>query len=112
MEQPKCVKCDTVFSTATNLQKHMNKKIPCYKTLQCDKCNKIFNHRGAFKKHQNRKTPCEPIQGNPILQTPENTCHFCYRTFKNKYNVKNHFNVCRIKNGGMALLFEKIKLQD
>lgn len=112
MEQTKCNKCDKVFSTATNLQKHMNKKTPCYKILRCEKCNKIFNHKGAFNKHKNRKTPCEPIQGNPMENTPKNTCHFCYKKFKNKYNLKNHFNVCKIKNGGMSLLFEKIKLQD
>lgn len=109
MEENKCGRCDKVFSTITNLQKHMKKKIPCYRSLSCSKCNKLFSHRSSFNKHISRKTPCEPIQGNPILNTPKNSCHFCYKKFKNKYNLKNHFNVCKIKNGGMMILFKKVK---
>lgn len=104
-----CKKCGVKFGRAQNLEKHLKKKIPCDRVLKCEKCNKIFRHKGNLKKHMNRKTPCEPIQGDPTKRTPENACHFCYKKFKSKYSLKNHFNVCKIKNGGMALLFKKVE---
>lgn len=104
-----CKKCGTKFGTIQNLENHTKKKIPCDRVLKCEKCNKIFKHKGHLNTHMNRKTPCEPIQGDPTKQTPENACHFCYKKFKSKYSLKNHFNVCKIKNGGMALLFKKVE---
>ena len=106
---PQCKKCERKFSTASNLEKHLKKKIPCNRVLKCEKCEKVFKYESEFKKHQDRKTPCEPIQGDPTKETPENTCHFCYKKFKSKYILKNHHNVCKIKNGGIALLFNEVK---
>jgi hypothetical protein len=48
------------------------------------------------------------IHGDPTKKTPPNTCHFCYLKFKNKYNLKKHFKTCKIKNGGMEILFKTI----
>lgn len=105
----KCEKCKIKFGTIQNLENHLKKKIPCDRILKCNKCDKTFNHKGHLTAHQNRKTPCEPIQGDPTKRTPENACHFCYKKFKSKYSLKNHFGVCKIKNGGMALLFKKVE---
>lgn len=104
-----CIGCKMNFGTIQNLEKHLNKKIPCGRVLKCKTCNKVFKHKGNLRRHMNRKTPCEPIQGDPTKQTPENTCHFCYKKFKNKYSLKNHYNTCKIKNGGMVLLFKKVE---
>jgi hypothetical protein len=60
-------------------------------------------------RHENRKTSCEPIQGDPLKPYNDVTCHFCYKEFKNKYILKTHYKTCKIKNGVMKLLFEKIK---
>lgn len=105
-----CKKCGVKFGRIQNLEKHMTKKIPCNRILNCDKCGKVFNHIGNLKTHKNRKTPCEPIQGDPTKKTPDGSCHFCYKKFKSKYSLKNHYNICKIKNGGMALLFKKVEL--
>lgn len=106
---PECRKCGKKFSTGQKLERHMNKKISCDRVIKCEKCNRIFSRTNDLKKHQERKTPCEPIQGDPTKETPENTCHFCYKKFKSKYILKNHYNVCKIKNGGMSLLFNEVK---
>ena len=87
----------------------MMKKIPCDRKLKCDKCNIIFKNISNLKRHINRKNPCEPITGDPTQPTPMNTCHFCYRKFAHKQSLHNHFNTCKIKNGGMDLLFKKIE---
>lgn len=105
----KCEKCGIIFGTIQNLENHLRKKIPCDRILKCNKCDKTFKHKGHLTAHQNRKTPCEPIQGDPTKQTPKNTCHFCYKKLSSKYSLKNHFGVCKIKNGGMALLFKKVE---
>jgi uncharacterized C2H2 Zn-finger protein len=109
---PVCVKCEKKFSSFQKLENHIIKKIACDRIMKCDKCDKIFKRYNDLIKHQNRKTLCEPIQGDPTKQTPDGSCHFCYKNFKSKYSLKNHYNVCKIKNGGMALLFKKVEQQD
>jgi hypothetical protein len=107
---PVCAKCEKKFSAFQKLENHLNKKIPCDRVMKCDKCDKIFNRRNDLIKHQNRKTPCELIQGDPTKHTPDGSCQFCYKKFKSKYSLKNHYNICKIKNGGMALLFKKVEM--
>ena len=53
-----CSKCNKSFSSAYNLKKHNNKKIPCDEVLTCFKCNKCFTSTIYFERHLNRKTPC------------------------------------------------------
>jgi hypothetical protein len=107
--KPTCDKCDKTFSDTRGLERHKKKKAPCDRKLKCDKCNKVFKHISNLKRHQNRKNPCDPILGDPTKNTPPNTCHFCYRKFAHKQSLTNHFNICKIKNGGMSLLFKKIE---
>jgi len=105
-----CAKCDKSFKLEYNLRRHLKRKTPCDKIFKCEKCNKIFKNNGSLNKHLRRKNPCEPILGNTQepLKNP-NTCHFCYREFKNKYTLRRHFNTCKIRNGNMPILFQKIK---
>jgi hypothetical protein len=70
----------------------------------------IFKQKSHLQRHQNRKNSCEPITGDPTKNTPPDTCHFCYRKFAHKQSLQNHFNICKIKNGGMELLFKKIEI--
>ncbi len=104
-----CTKCNKSFSTVQMLNKHINKNKPCIKAITCAKCNKEFARSNDLKKHQDRKTSCEPIQGDPTIKANVNTCIYCRKIFKNKYNVKTHYNTCRIRNGGMDILFEEVK---
>jgi hypothetical protein len=73
------------------LEKHIKNKIPCDRVIECNKCLKKFKQPSDLRRHLDRKTPCEPIQGDPCEATP------------------NNFNVCKIKNGGMMILFEKVE---
>jgi hypothetical protein len=103
-----CVKCNQTFKSEYNLKHHLKRKYPCDLVLKCDKCDKIFKNNAVFTRHKNRKTSCAPIQGDPTKATPTNTCHFCYKKFSYKHTLKKHFDVCKIKNGGMAILFKTI----
>jgi hypothetical protein len=107
--KPVCDKCDRTFSDVRSLVRHNKRKTKCNRKIKCDKCNKIFKHISNLKRHQNRKNPCDPIIGDPTQNTPPNACHFCYRQFAHKQSLQNHFNTCKIKNGGISLLFKKIE---
>jgi hypothetical protein len=104
-----CKLCDRIFGTLQKLERHMKRKISCNRILKCEKCNKEFKQIGHLKKHQDRKTLCEPIQGDPTIKVGPNTCIYCRKVFKSKYNVKSHLSICKIKNGGMELLFDEVK---
>lgn len=104
-----CKRCKKIFSSIQILERHMKKKNPCNRTIKCEKCGKVFKQLGHLKKHLDRKTPCEPIQGNPTIKVGPDTCIYCRKVFKSKYSVKSHYNVCKIKNGGMDILFEEVK---
>lgn len=107
---PICKKCGLKFSTFQMLEKHYKRKIPCDRKLKCEKCNKEFKLKANLIRHQNRKTPCEPmLHGNPSTKVGPETCIYCRKVFKSKYTVKKHYNICKIKNGGMEILFEEVK---
>ena len=55
----KCPKCNTSFASKYNLQKHLERKIPCDRVLQCDRCKKIFARKSNLTTHLNRKNPCK-----------------------------------------------------
>ena len=103
-----CKKCDRKFGTFQKLERHMNRKIPCDRVLKYERCNKVFTQMCHLKKHQGRKTPCEPIQGNVAVKSDTNECVYCHKIFKSKYNVKAHYNICRIKDADPEILFMEI----
>ena len=105
----KCDKCEKTFISARNLEKHKEKKIPCNRILKCEKCNHMFKDLYKLKKHQDRKTPCSPLHGDPTIKVGDNTCIYCRKVFRSKYSVKPHLNICKIKNGGMDILFNEVK---
>ena len=103
---PTCIKCDKRFCSFQALERHGNRKILCTRILKCLKCDKVFSQSSKLERHMQRKKTCELIQGDTRQITPPNTCHFCFIKLKNKYNLESHFKVCKIKNGGMNLLFD------
>jgi hypothetical protein len=109
--KPTCTKCNQAFQTPYGLEVHMRRKIPCDRVLKCGKCNKIFKKTSNLKQHLARKTPCEPVQGNMLGEITNNKCRYCGRTMKNKYILTKHYTTCKIKNGGMEMLFARIEAQ-
>jgi hypothetical protein len=105
---PVCDKCKKEFASSYGLDKHILRKIPCDRIIKCGKCNKMFVKMGDLIRHHNRKTPCEPIQGNMLVPILDNRCQFCGKEYTNKYSLKNHLSVCKIKNGGMEALFDTL----
>jgi len=56
-----CTKCNNNFTTKQNLNKHINKKIPCDRIIKCDNCLIVFKTKQILNKHQNRKNKCKKV---------------------------------------------------
>jgi len=53
-----CDKCDKIFKRNIDLNRHMNRKIPCDRKLECNRCFKIFDHKHHLLSHINKINKC------------------------------------------------------
>lgn len=104
-----CIKCAKIFSTIQKKESHDSRKILCDAELNCNKCGKEFSSRSNLVRHENRKSSCKPIKGDPTIKAINNQCIYCRNNYKSKYSLNRHYNICKIKNGGMDILFDEIK---
>lgn len=104
-----CTKCKKTFKSQKYLTSHMNKKTACDVAITCNICNKQFKQNCLLKKHRLRKTSCAPIHGDPTMAAGLNVCIFCRKKLSDRQSLVRHLGVCKIKNGGMLVLFEEVK---
>ena len=57
----KCDKCSTNFLSNNNLEKHLNRIVPCGTIIQCKRCTVIFKKYVHLTNHLARKNPCKLI---------------------------------------------------
>lgn len=55
----KCEKCESIFQRQVDLNRHKNRKNPCYTELKCERCLKKFDKLSNYKRHISRKALCE-----------------------------------------------------
>lgn len=79
--------------------------------LKCYNCGKGFKKQSDFDRHKNRKTPCLIREVAPEHINNPNRCIFCNKIFSKKEHVTRHLKTCKIKNGGMDLLIDKVKYE-
>jgi hypothetical protein len=75
---------------------------------KCYNCGKSFPDNPHLKRHKNRKTPCLIQDVKPENVRNPNKCHYCNKIFQCKQNLLRHFRTCKIKNGGVEILYGKI----
>lgn len=73
-----CTKCVKVFSTRTNLIRHIQSH-DGYKAYRCDICNKGFTQSGSLKQHKYIHSGERPYK-----------CEFCDRAFTQGKTLKFH----------------------
>lgn len=66
-----CIKCNKIFNSNRDLQRHLDRKIKCDRILECDNCKKTFKTKQNLNKHLNNKKKCkklDPEVENVILK--------------------------------------------
>ena len=56
-----CIKCNKIFNSNRDLQRHLDRKIKCDRVLECDNCKKKFKTIQNLNKHLNNKKKCEKL---------------------------------------------------
>lgn len=78
---------------------------------KCYNCGKIFRTPAELTRHKNRKTPCLIQDLHPGNVNNPNRCIYCNRVYSTKENLTKHLKICKIKNGGMEILGDKIRYE-
>ena len=78
---------------------------------KCYNCGKNFKDNAHLEQHKKRKTPCLIREVPPDQLRNPNRCVYCNKIFSNCDNLKKHLKVCKIKNGGMEILVDKVKYE-
>lgn len=78
----------------------------------CYNCGKRFKTQAHLNQHKNRKTPCLIREIKPEDIKNPNRCIYCNKIFSKKENLTKHLKTCKIKNGGLQLLHDKVKHEE
>lgn len=79
---------------------------------KCYNCGKTFHTPTDLERHRKRKTPClirdlkEEDRKNPLR------CIYCNKIFSTDGNLVKHLKICKIKNGGLDKLHDKVKHEE
>lgn len=79
---------------------------------KCYNCGKTFRNEAEYNRHKNRKTPCliRDIKQEDLMNP--NRCIYCNKIYSKKEHLTRHHKTCKIKNGGMNMLFDKVKYEE
>lgn len=78
----------------------------------CYNCGKPFRDEFQLQRHKKKKTPClireidEKDRHNPLR------CIYCNKIFSKTSNLIRHHGSCKVKNGGMQTLHDKVKYEE
>ena len=76
---------------------------------KCYNCGKQFKKPSDLDRHKNRKTPCLIREIAPDQINNPNRCIYCNKVLSKKEHLTRHLKVCKIKNGGMEILVDKVR---
>jgi hypothetical protein len=79
---------------------------------KCYNCGYIAVDEAHLKRHKNRKTPCLIRDVKPEDIKNPNRCIYCNKIFSTISNLKKHHGSCKVKNGGMQMLHDKVKYEE
>lgn len=80
--------------------------------FRCYNCGKQFKKPSDFERHKNRKTPCLIRELAPENIKHPNRCIYCNKIFSTAGNLKRHHGKCKVKNGGMQTLHDKVRHEE
>ena len=83
----KCDICDKLFSSKSNLKKHIDTIHLKLNSHNCEECGKTFSQKGNLKYHVN----------TVHLKIKPYKCDECYKTFSSKQDLKRHKDAVHLK---------------
>lgn len=78
---------------------------------KCFSCGKVFNSVKDLVRHKGRKTPCIIREITPEQEVNPNRCIYCNKIFSKKEHLTRHHKICKIKNGGLEILADKVRYE-
>ncbi len=78
---------------------------------KCYDCGKLFRTPRDLARHKNRKTPCLIRDIHPDQLHNPYRCIYCNTVLSSKSNHTKHLTICKIKNGGMDVLVDKVRYE-
>ena len=63
-----CSKCNKVFKRNIDLNRHINRKIPCDRKLECNRCFMKFDKKCNLLNHINKKNKCHNRRSEAEIQ--------------------------------------------
>lgn len=75
----------------------------------CYNCGKTFRTPADLARHKARKTPCLIRDISPKDRLNPNRCIYCNYVFKQAQGLERHNKVCKIRNGGINILDDKVR---
>lgn len=79
---------------------------------KCYSCGKIFRKPVELTSHKARKTPCLIRDLKPEDKLNPLRCIYCNTISSTKGNLGRHLAKCKIKNGGIDKLFDKVNHEE
>ena len=79
---------------------------------KCYNCGKQFKSDSHLLRHKSRKTPCLIREISDADRNNPNRCIYCNKIFSKKENLTRHHGICKIKNGGLQTLHDKVKYEE
>jgi len=89
----------------------IKKEIEVINDRKCFNCGKVFRKPVELQRHKNRKTPCLIREVAPENIRNPNRCIYCNRVFVQHCSMTRHLSICKIKNGGMEILADKVRYE-
>lgn len=94
----------TLFELVTEIMEIDNRK--------CYNCGKKFRTPAELQRHQKRKTPCLIREISEADKNNPNRCIYCNKVMSKKEHLTRHLTKCKVKNGGIQTLYDKVKYEE
>jgi hypothetical protein len=79
---------------------------------RCYNCGKQFKDETHLDRHKKRKTPCLIREIKPEDRNNPLRCIYCNKVFSKVNNLNRHRGICKVKNGGLQTLHDKVKHEE
>jgi uncharacterized C2H2 Zn-finger protein len=79
--------------------------------FKCYNCGKKFRDNRDYQRHKNKKTPCLIREVAPEDRANPNRCIYCNKILSKQPHLIRHLKACKVKNGGMEILVDKVRYE-